>query len=1305
MKLIIVGSAVILFASRVEGQTSRDIRVVSENSNSAVIEFIPQIKAGGEVPQFYGNIHESSGNELVPVREIPLRFATKRASVRVVAKELLEERTFVMRKKKLTDRSSDAAVFNARSEKIEKPIAEVRSFSTDWNGYSGVLVLRPAAWQNERVRMYRRMVVEISFDPWLDGKPRIAENLRGEFQSPATSATNRSVVANSPFAQGDWYKLEVSETGIYKLDQSFLQANNISIAGAGGIQSIRLFGNGGEAIPENLNVGRPDDIQEIPRLVIDKNGNGALDPEDAVLFYGKGPRGWKYVPSTKSFSHYIHAYGEKNFYFLTLSGGNGLSMDSVGSLSTPTSFQPTDFPEKKFLEQELFNLISSGRRWFGKQFDAADFTGVFMTSLPGYVLEKPISYRVALANRSSTVDTFRVYERDVLLGNPVLMGTVNTNSSDDNFAFESPVKAFSRTAALPSSQSVLKFVYGMVNSAAKGWLDWFEISYRRQFTAENGALLFTTPDTNAVTEFTVTDLAVEDVFAFDVTTHGAVKRIAGMQVPAGNGTSRRFRLQSTAGAVREVAITTLSAAMRPSGARKISNQNLHGAAGPVDFVIISPPEFLSEAQRLQAYRQQRDSLRTKIFNVEEIYNEFSGGMQDPMAIRDFLKYAQTNWATQRQYVLLFGGGHYDYKNILTSERNWIVPYETDESINQLVSYTSDDYFVFLNPLDQRTTMSLGRIPAKSVAEAKTCVDKIIRYEHEAPFDTWRNRITFVADDGLTSTSNDYDIHTSQADNLARLYTPNSIEKRKIYLIEYPTVNSAGGRRKPDVNEAIVEAVNKGTLLLNYTGHGNTRLWAHEAVFTREGDIPRLTNRNKLTFLVGATCNFAQYDNPSEESAGEIMLTMDQGGAIAEITASRSVFSQDNADLNYTFYSYLFQRDNGGKIRRLGDAMWLTKQIHADGSLHNDLKFHLLGDPTLRLLIPLDSARIDTLNGKTTATLTMLKSLGRGTLRGTIRKNDGSLWSSFNGKGLLEVFDANKTVRVAEWGFSFTKIGSVLHRGEVSVTDGNFQASFRIPKDVSYSGNARISFYASDNLLGTDAVGFTENVFINGVDSSQAADNEGPLMRLFFDDTTFAFRSGDVLRQEATMIANLSDASGINTSSVGIGHGLEFTLTNPDQTINLSDYYKGDLDTYQRGSIQYRLPRLAVGSHTLRIKAWDTYNNSSQMEVDVDIRNAGQDELVEPVNFPNPFSSETAFTFQRSSTDPLDVEIRIYSVAGRLLRVLAQSALTGRFIQVPWNGTDEQGDRLANGVYLYKIVSRSLGSTESHESMGKLAIIR
>jgi hypothetical protein len=579
------------------------------------------------------------------------------------------------------------------------------------------------------------------------------------------------------------------------------------------------------------------------------------------------------------------------------------------------------------------------------------------------------------------------------------------------------------------------------------------------------------------------------------------------------------------------------------------------------------------------------------------------------------------------------------------------------------------------------------------------VDKIIAYETTVPFDPWRNRVTFVADDGLTSTSDDGSLHTAQAEDLAQNYTPASYEKKKIYLVEYPTVSSATGRRKPEVNRDIVAAVNRGTLVLNYTGHGNEKLWAHEAVFTREGEIAQLTNKDKLTLVVAATCNYAQYDDPLEQSAGEVLLAMDQGGAIGVVTASRVVYSFENAQLNNTLYTYLFQSDGQGRPKRLGDAMWQTKQLLFS---INDLKYHLLADPTARLNLPRATASVDSVNGNATSLVVAMKSLGRITVKGNIRRPDGSVWTSFNGRGVLEALDSRRRVVVNEWGgFSFEVNGSLLYRGEISITNGAFQGVFPLPKDVSYGTRSRISLYGWNDS--TDAAGFTENVTITGSDSSAAPDTSGPVVSVFFDD--LSFRSGDVIKPDATLIVDLFDQNGINTSIAGVGHRLEAELSGQSGAIDLTDFYRSGLDTYQSGQVRYPLRGLQVGRHSLHVKAWDTYNNSSEADVFFEVRSASDVAIYNAVNYPNPFSSNTVFTFQRNSVDPVDVEVKVFTVSGRLVQSLGASSLIDRFVQIAWDGRDHDGNELSNGVYFYKVIVKSMDRQQSAEVLGKLAVMR
>ncbi len=1326
MKRTSIILAFLLVAPFAWAQPGPDVRVLSEDARSLVVEFTASVTSVQVLANdgrsytrfdFRGAIPEPGreGSPLVSYRALLIQLPTRRYTLEVIAsdfKELTGVR-IAAHPKYQRDKELGAVAVNVplreeflSTEFLPKAIAQLADVGESSGLILGTLKMYPFQISTATgvARIYSRIVVRIEFTGATASTLPGSLFLKNVFPSNAfkSGAQHREErTADSPLAQGDWYKMEVKETGIYKLDQSFFAQAKIALSAIGDINSVRIFGNGAEELPEALGSARPNGLVEVPRLVVDKNGNGTLDTDDFILFYGKSTRGWKYDSLGRTFHHYINHYTETSNYFFTFGGsGRGKDMGVLPSTNDPGAYKPPDFQVKAFTEDELVNNLKSGQQWLGELFDAATNVNTFVTSLPGVDATKPVIYRFAFANRSGTYDSFSVQENNENLGS-VPMGLTDLNIADFNpWTYQAPVKTFARTGVLPNDQSVVRIQFVTGNSAAQGWLDWFEILYRRRFEATSDLLLFTGPDTSATAEYSISKLSSRDVYAFDVTKHDDVRQITNLVFDPANASLCTFQAVQSAGSVREYAVVGLQGFKTPGGVQRIGNSNLHSISNAAKFVIISPPDFVSEADRLQAYREQHDKLKSLVVTTDQIFNEFSVGMLDPTAIRDFLKYAQTNWSDTLRYVLLFGAGSYDYKKIKSQVTNWVPPYETVESNDQIYTLASDDSYVTLDPASPRISLRIGRLPVHSLQEAKDVVDKIIAYELSAPFDSWRDRITFAADDGLTSTGDDGSTHTYQSDQLAEIYTPNSFQKDKIYLIQYPAVITSTGRRMPTVNQAIVDAINRGTLILNWTGHGNTDQWAHEKVFADDEDFVKIANPGRLFLCVAATCDYARYDDPEGASAGEQLITMANRGAIGVVTADRVVYSGENASLNQTLYTYLLsQRDDQGRPVRLGDAMWATKQIHY---LTNDQKHHLLADPTMRLAMPREIATVDSINGEDAVRLISVAALQKVTVKGGVEAASGTALNGFTGRALVEAYDAKQKVVVPEWGnFSFYVSGSLIYRGEISVRNGMYEGTFPIPKDVSYAdARSRISLYAwSDS---TDASGYSESISIAG-SAPASADTVGPQIAIHLEDD--AFRPGDVVKPDAMLIVDLTDPSGINTSTAGIGHSLQATLDNAPQPVDLTNFYRGNLDTYQSGEVRYQFSSLPEGRHTLSVKAWDIYNNSSSAETFFEVRAGSQLAIYDVFNVPNPFGRLTTFTFQRASVDPIDVEIKIYTVAGRLIQTIETPSIIDRFVQVPWDGRDRDGNELANGVYLYKVIAKSLDGSSTSEVLGKLAVLR
>ena len=1105
----------------------------------------------------------------------------------------------------------------------------------------------------------------------------------------------------SQLASGDWYKIPITEEGIYKITYTDLRNAGINPDNIDP-RTIKIFNNGGFQLPENVSEPRPSGLIENAIYVYGQD-DGKFDQGDYIIFYGKGTSGWNYDPTTKEFSHYIHDYSDVNYYFLTFGGALGKRMSSVQSLNVSSPFRPEYTFGLYFKDDQKINLTESGRDWFMASvearpgFNMVSYTVKLDELIPG----KPIRYRVQVASRSGGPNWFVVKEGDDELGT-IQLGTVSLgglSSLIDFYAVKSGPKKFVYNGELKDSRSNLKFYFNWSGEAVAGYIDWFEITYPRSFKAINDYIAFYSYDTTAVVEYKISGFSSNDVKVFDVTDFKDVKMISG-SINAGEFV---FQISQQSGGVKRFIGVGSNGYRKVSKIEKVRNTNLRGEVEGADWVVITHSDFITQAKRLADYRARKDSLKTFVVDVEDIYNEFSCGILDPVAIRDFLKFAFDRWSRKPFYVLFFGDGDYDYRNVEVLDKNWVPPYESKEGLQQILTYTSDDFFVLLTP-DIYIDMATGRLPVRTQEEAEIVVNKIIQYENNNDFGLWRNTIVFVADDGLTSGGGtDGTIHTVQSEFLANYHTPEFINKRKLYLVAYPTVYTSLGRRKPDAARSLVDFINRGSVIVNWIGHGNPYVWAHERVFEIGYTIQNLKNSGRLTFVVAATCDFARFDNPKSQSSTEALLTLKDGGAIGVLSSGRLVYSSDNAAFNYKFFDELFNGSDEFRTSRLGDAMFRVKQYYA--SL-NDRKFILFADPAMYLVIPRYSATIDSINGRATNQIVNLKALGKTTFLGKAQKNSGA---NLNLDGTVEiaVFDAQRNLSFVDelgWTFNFIDQGNLLFKGIYSLKNGKFKSEFVLPKDISFSNErAKAIAYFYGNQV--DGVGYTTDIIINGIDSSFVGDLRGPEIYIYLNNVYF--KSGDIVSNEPILMVEIFDESGVNVSTSAIGHRIEAFLDDNPSGIDLSEFYQTKLDDYRRGEVIYKLPKLSPGRHMVKVKAWDVFNNSSIREVEFKVAEEGEFAIYNVFNYPNPFSDKTHFTFQKVATfedAPVDVEIRIYTLSGKLINKIERHGLTGNFIAIEWDGRDMDGDEIANGVYIYKVVVKSADGKRA-ESLGKLVVMR
>jgi hypothetical protein len=1158
------------------------------------------------------------------------------------------------------------------------------------------------------IRKYTRVLIELTYGA-ING-PRIAAEDQRMFQHVLLNAATARLWTGTPakvqthtaqssvLAAGDWYRLTVTDEGVYRLDAQFLSAAGIPVSSVNP-QTIKIYGNGGKEIPESPVAPRTQDLAELAVYVAGES-DGTFDAGDYVLFYGKSVRGLTYDPAGRTLRHYLNHYTEENYYWLTFGGANGRRMSSKPSEAGPPAVTAERFLDEAYIEEEKMNKLSSGKDWCGQSIPGPSGAFTYVSALPNLVPNIPILYRYTLLSASDAQATFRVSEHGSQIGAHSIArvyGYVYANAG----TFE--VRA---TPSLPDQTSQLNFAYSSPGVASEGLIDWVEIVYPRMLWAVNGYLRFRSPDTTGVVEYMLQQFPVMPVI-FDVTQHDSVQMVTGVEG------SYMFRAREVGGKVSEYVAAGPSAWRTPAAVQKMSNQNLRGYADGADFIIVTSPEFRAAADRLREYRERStaDSIKAIVVDVNQIYNEFGGGIPDVTSIRDYLKYAYETWGRRPQFVLFLGGASYDYKGILGFKSSFVPTWQSAESRDDVESWATDDFFVKFTVSD-RPSLVVGRISSRKLSEADAALEKIFRYEESSVQDTWKMRMLFIGDDAWTPEGGeigDRTTHSQDAETLASNYTPDEFEKRKIYIAEYPTVNAAAGRRKPGAYQAIIDQINQGALITNYAGHGNPTVWAHERIFETGSSIPQLFNANRLCVFFLATCNFSQYDDPKLTSGGELLLNRLEGGAVAVVSAARKVYAGANAALNQGTYRNLFSRDAYGRVivERPATALFLYKATVSN--LKNDQKFFFLGDPAMRLQYPRRYASIDSINGVPVGTdPVQLRSLARVQMSGLIRDANNQPDPAFGGRATVSVNDANRKQTIVNfypgYNWDYVAAGGTIYRGENSVANGRFAATFVVPKDVSYADSTargRMVAYFSDGK--TDGAGYTGSVRVGGADSGAVVDHQGPSIAIRVGSKNF--QPGDMVDEKPMLYVDLADSSGINTSGSGIGHRIEAWINNSLQSTDLTDYYASKLDDFRAGTVQYQLRGLTPGKNTVRVRAWDSYNNSNVSDTYFTVASSDQLTIADVFNYPNPFADGTLFTFRTNASTPIDVTVKVYTVAGRLIQTVEGSFSGEPYVRLHWDGRDRDGDIIANGVYLYKVLVRTNDGGQSAEALGKLSVIR
>jgi hypothetical protein len=1148
---------------------------------------------------------------------------------------------------------------------------------------------------------------------------RISYSNSTNFQQRNENSFDFSTIQNSVLSNGDWYRFYIEKSGVYKISRNFLSqlGMNVNVDP----RNIKIYGNGGRMIPLLNSIEYPSDLAENAILFVGEE-DGIFNPDDYILFYAEGMDNW----NTESLTH-LNLYEDKSYYYVTAQGGSGKRITSALQPTDPVSTIFTTFDDYQFHEEDLISIGRLGRTWYGEQFSS----------------QTPLTLNFNFPNivNNSSIQ-FTVNSAAVSLSSSNLSINAGGQSQSINFTaiptfssvlFSSGTAQFS----IPATQDVnLELSYNNNGvPSARGYLNY--VIARAKRNLQGYAKQFRFQNESAATLIGVGEYQISGASSiqqvWDITDIYNVTNYEN----EGNAT---FSFKVDLGETRKYIALEPSDYYNPlrESQSKVVNQDIKGtifnnAQGQfqdIDYLIISPTNLVSEAERLANFHRNYSNLNVKVVTLEKIYQEFSSGKQDIGAIRNLVKYVYFNASDDSKrvkYLNLFGDTSFDYKDRIPNNTNIVPVFHSLNSESLLSSTMTDDFYGMMDPHEGRMIsqsnlpgfealdIAVGRMLVSSLQQAKEMVDKIIQYHDINSYGRWRNNFTLVSDDVDESWENQIQNGIDNLGNTINNEKP-FVNVLKFHADSYVQEASAGGQRYPKLKQELLNAIQNGSLVFNYFGHGGEDQLASERIFEKT-DAQNLNNQYRYPLIVTVTCEFTRFDNPFRPTAGEYTYWNPTGGAISLITTTRQIGVTTGQQINEGFSSFLYgYGPNSSDETTIAEALRRAKNAYNSQTL---MVFYV-GDPALKLAIPKPKIVLTKVNDVPAESSSLVfNALSKVKISGEVRDINGdALLSNYNGDIAVQIFD--KSVNRSTLGndgtrnssnnlilMNFQTLGETIFRGNATVTNGLFEIEFIVPKDISIPvGNGRISFYAkSPNPVLQDQTGFDTSILIGGINENAPEDNIGPRVRLFMNDESFI--SGGITNASPIFLAFLEDENGINTAS-GIGHDIVAILDGDENNpYVLNDYYETELNDYTQGRVRFPFRDLAPGLHTITFRAWDVYNNPVTAEIQFIVVGDETISLTNVLNYPNPFVSYTQFWFSHNRPfEPLDVQVQVFTITGKIVKTINQVINTEGFLsrEITWDGRDDFGDKIGKGVYVYKLTVKSNLTNKKVEKIEKLVIL-
>ncbi len=1082
--------------------------------------------------------------------------------------------------------------------------------------------------------------------------------------------TNR-YAAQSQLAEGKWVKVSIPQSGIYQITY-----RELSRWGFSNPSAVTVFGYGGAILPETFSEDDIDDLNQLP----------ALHANSKIIFYAQGPVSWSYNSKTGEYDHLQNPYSTAGYYFLTDSKEAAATLDErTGGNSTGLT-DITSFDEHAFYEEESHSPGHTGRTFFGEDFRYSN-SKKFQFELPGIDNSAPLKLRTSFGAKvlDSKSKLSFIFKGKTLDESPTDYIEKGQKSDYEFFKMASTLKELE----LDSEELAFTLMFhpnGGTTLFAR--LNYFSFNYKRFLQLYDGCVQFRLIKRPIQGCYKLSNYS-SSTHIWDITNPLSPIEISPI-LSEGNA-----RFVPTQDNQEYIAFDAQAQLPSVTYVGSVANQNLHGMPTP-DLVILTPKEYIPYAQEIAQLHEQLDSMEVAVINHEWVFNEFSSGTPDATAYRRLMKMffdREGGIEGKQLYLLLLGKGLYDNRKIGDTGKYIKYPtllsFEYGSGNDDRHSCCTDDYFGFLDD-DSGTTIasdkvrvSLGRLPVKSEQEARDVVNKLKGYMANTDKGAWKNRVCLVADD------ENYAVHMEQSENVCKVLENSDAHCsiQKIYTDAYTAEISSTGRTYPSAKKKLMQVLDEGVLALNYIGHGSTVAWTHENLMSI-GDFQSMYLK-RLPLFITATCDFGRTDH-EDTSAGEILCLNPNGGGIALITTTRVVYITENEYLNLGIARSIFSRNEKHEYPRLGDILRRAKcEIEHEDS--NKLNYILLGDPALRLLYPDYQLKVTEINGEDVAhSLPTIQARDSVTITGKVYRPDGTPATDYNGIVCPTVYDSEVTILTHGYGdegkaYEFKERSNRIYVGRDSIVNGEFKLSFKVPREINFSDDRGLINLYSYNALGQEGSGNESNFIVGGFNDDGNDDYDGPEIYYAYLNSE-NFKEGDEVNESPLFMAEVYDPSGINISDAGIGHQMTITLDNKTIYTDVASYFQPTLGDSGRGFIAYPLSDLNEGAHTLRLKVWDTENNSSETEFAFVVKRGQKPTIYDLYADHNPASASTSFYLRHNRPDALiNVTIAVYNLMGVEVWRHSSSGLSDMYKSFPvtWDLTNHSGTRVPGGVYVYK----------------------